>query len=439
MEIVSVSPLASPDKTKGHWHWLHKSLFDHFNSQSEHYATLGKHTEPSIGLRRMLKGRYTTTQFQYFPSPKNFLDAKKVADFLSKNVMEEGVIQIYEGGISELFLLANLSLTLSSHSKMHGIFNFHQASEWVALSQGKSFFHKRLVSNLKDIISVMSTKGWTFAAESSKLSFYLSKIFDINVVEYPIFTIFRSSTSKPSVMSSDRSIDVLFCPSSIEEFNFCVESWKILQSKHKGLTSSFVWRPARSRELNIGEKLVLQNLNIKLLDKTLSAEDYRSIHEDSKICVLPYRHSFYVWGSSGKINDALIHGCLPLVPKGTALEVTLRDYPYLSFEYDLPENLVEACVALLTKSTAPTLPSPVTIKDFDLWLRQTTLISTLDTTTSQFLRKRLVTSMFLSIIVWLQTPIRQKLLNQLARAAYALRLNPKVISVAKMIITAGKK
>ena len=99
----------------------------------------------------------------------------------------------------------------------------------------------------------------------------------------------------------------------------------------------------------------------------LESKEYEELLLSSRVVVLPYDKPYFRWGSSGKFNEAIAHGCFPVVPLGTAISSQSSGKSSLhEFAYPEEHSLVRLVTQMLSTPPPDDLV-PVFLKDFLKW------------------------------------------------------------------------
>lgn len=365
MKFVSFSGTATNDQAKGHWHWVHTTLSQFQQSQNFpieacYVGTAGKADSETI--TGLTKAPYSSMGFKIKSAHEIFADYKKLTKYLNSNP-EAVIFHVYEGGLSELLLVTLL------HNKLKNLrilFNLHQAEDWANILESNDLVSKYLRTCIKKIFQ--SIEGCSsFSAESSKLADLASEKLEVKFDTYPVFSIYSTAKEIKQRQETRKTIDVLFAPGNIYDLNFCLAVANNFKDANLNLKLSLIWRSVGSRKLTTNERKAIDLLGIVFYDSPIAFDEYVRLHTESRICVLPYSSPYYVWGSSGRVNDCLVFKCLPLVPAGTALAARLRDSGLdVSLDRDSHEKTALAITSLA--ANFPILPPAVTLDTWKEWV-----------------------------------------------------------------------
>ncbi len=263
---------------------------------------------------------------------------------------------IYDGGLSDYWVSYWLAIELP---EIQFTFNFHWADQWIGLIRSRKpsaiLTQKLLEKSIHQI-----PENLRLSAETKVFAKELSKKFDHEFAVFPIF-----SADAPRTVRSwkDREVDVLFLPQRRSELPFVFDAAKAMAAV--GITTEVALKPETwARWVKPDSDLE----TMAPLFLPLSKEKYAKLFSSSRIVVLPYDKPYFRWGSSGKFNEAIAHGCFPLVPKGSAISSQssgpAKDH---EFRYPCYKLLIKMVGKILASQTSVTL-RPVIFEDFLEWM-----------------------------------------------------------------------
>jgi hypothetical protein len=285
---------------------------------------------------------------------------------------------------------------------------------------------KIFAKSLTRILLELQSKGVVFSGESEKLSKFIGDKIGTEVASYPIFSIYDPSPAVPGFLSAEREIDVLYCPSSVSELSICINSFNELLKNGTALRGRLIWRSGRSRKLFKEELDELSRLDIQVQSETLSRAEYIEIHENSKICVLPYLHDFYLWGSSGRVNDSILFNAVPIVPKNTALAERVGPNSPLVYDREDPISLATSVQKVLDYEPSRLELCPITMEDFKNWALNVTEDRRVQSH-QEFSKSTLIATLLLLPALLSQIDFKERLLSALTHKIYQLKNGETII------------
>jgi hypothetical protein len=227
---------------------------------------------------------------------------KKVSDSIKSTGPHDNLFHFYDSGFSDIFFIHKM---IRKFPKSIFILNFHWANEVVRIFRRKDLVSKIQVSILGNLFRRFP-KNLVLTAESQGLADICSSRFSVEVLEYPVFSIYQPE--RRSMKEND-----FILVTKIES-----EARKILASIDK-----LNWGKSIPRVLILGinQESIIESLkkdfvevNIEGYCFTLSQDMYREIHLNSRVLILPYASEFYKWGSSGRVCDAATLGNKVVLP-----------------------------------------------------------------------------------------------------------------------------
>jgi hypothetical protein len=319
MALVSISPGASKNPSSGHWFWFYRHLYD-FQARRGRpgSVTLGPvaaECEHVIGVYRLpFSMRRLLRQFGSL-----FSDYVRLRAAIRCFPSTEGIIfQFYDGWVNELVFAALLAKRFP-RSKF--IYNLHWASEWSEIfAEGKhpnSYFGAAVLAVIRDM-----PENVAVTAETKRLASAVSGRLGRLIPAYPVFAAFEVGALRDW---AHRDYDVVFFPQRSDEVVWSLAACRRLELFGFRAAISCreeAWLRGMS-DLSDGEKFLPRQDDSSggpdLFFGPLSTEDFRALLSGSRVVVLPYRDPYFVWGSSGKFNEAIACGAFPLAPEDTAI------------------------------------------------------------------------------------------------------------------------
>ena len=298
--LVDIAPLASGDKSYGHWYWVHKKI-----SELENAITFTKvQGGVDYGVNK-LKGRY-----DYDNVPRNWVtqDFHTIKNALSKE-SSPIIFHIYEGNYQSIFLACKL---LRHFKKSVAVVNLHWADQ---VASDLNSNHETMVmfrSALRAVLEKFKSR-LHLQAESDKLASFLSRSLGYNVEPYLVFSVYEIPKHKNS-----KTYTALMSPSGLSELSIAIEGTKsLLQSGHRiAINISSYLYPGIISDSQIDNARLL---GYEVYVSNLEERQYVDLGTSSRLVLLTYNNDFYTWGSSGRLLDAVRFGSRVVLPEGTAV------------------------------------------------------------------------------------------------------------------------
>jgi len=357
--LLSLSAKVSPNKSDGHFFWYYRRLAAEFGDDNW-VAVVGPKTQTAaasvwwLPVLSLPKGRAP-----FSPRPRRTFraDMRAVSKIIeTASTQSHPAIQFYDGCLDDLVALCYLA---PRYPDSAFIFNFRPGKYWIPiLSRDKKLFH------LLQGVFGHTPRNVFLTAETPALCAEISRQIGVNPEIYPLYS---AQEFVPDVAFGGREIDVSFFPKSQPELELCVQ----LVNKLRGIVDhqALVVIPSGVFEKSGGREP--RGFN-QIIVGPVEADKYREIFENSKVIFLPYMKQYFQYGSSGKFNDALLAGAIPLVPEGSApLGQTKGQGKQPEFEFD-PEDIsgtVLKLEGLLQRSEGfSEKESGVTFEDFRMFV-----------------------------------------------------------------------
>jgi hypothetical protein len=298
--LVDISPLASGDKSNGHWYWFHKKISEIENSIT--FARIQSGVE--FGVNK-LEGRY-----DYENVPKNSIqrDFRRIKKVLSKE-SSSIIFHIYEGNYQSIFLACRL---LAHFKNSIAIVNLHWADQVASDLDVNHESMRNFRSALREVLEKFKSR-LHLQVESEKLASFMSKTLDYEVEPYLVCSVYDIPNK-----NMDKTYTALISPSGESEFFSAIEGTKaLIENGHRiAINISKYLYPSIISDSHIDEA---RTLGYEIFVSNLDENQYVSLGSSSKIALLTYRSDFYRWGSSGRLLDAVRFGSRIVLPEGTAV------------------------------------------------------------------------------------------------------------------------
>lgn len=305
--FVDLSTMVEGKPGRGHLHDFHKELRDN-TARVFSSAVIGGSIEeanelvsPVFQSKHFKRGMAT-----FFPIINMNSDLKRVNSLLDE-LRGIKVLHFYEGGFRELAFLTRI---LRTRTDVISIFNFFSLDPWFPLVSRTNPFGwiaRRIVRNI--VTRLRPITAFTFDSEMGLLRFRKALRLDFGSV-YPLFSsINLGSVERPSW--ANRGTDFLFAPRTRSEKKLVIETLKAMSLRaSQRISVTIISRWTSSFNEGKLSKVNLGRLDVSVKNGALSKTDYAKLFSDTKVVVLPYLDGHYVLGSSGKVLDAQLSGCL---------------------------------------------------------------------------------------------------------------------------------
>ena len=305
--FVNLSPFITADPNGGHFFSVHNKFKEKFSETYNYLAVssvggFNNSVDLSI-LPTEFKSRQVVVDGAIITNVALSIDKfVKSHEIKSSSV----IYHIYEGNVN-LFLLALELIKLDSSINL--IFNFL----WFEDEEGQ--INDLILGNpeILDHVKLSIDLGVLHInCESIKNSKTLSKLINRKITKYPTFSVYDSplkETNKNIILlipSSQSEIHLLY--KSLNKIIKFLSSYKVICLGH--------WEKASSKL----DYSLLKNLGVRINLDYVPDEEYISMLSRAKIMILPYQtFNWYKSGSSGRLEDALMHKSFVIVPKNTSL------------------------------------------------------------------------------------------------------------------------
>lgn len=318
MKILYVSWWASNKKQRGHLFWITSSLLGYCGEAEFSTATLK--TAKIQGSHNVLNPAAYQRGFGF----QNESVARTEADVLAKIVREEeiDVVVIYEGAVFELEVARSLSI-VAKNTKV--IVNLYEAERWA------QFFIQSSVDTLESFKrSYFDVQNMLVSAETRNLSALAKANLNLRIPVFPVFSTLDFqlvSIDDPTALWTRKRQPNSVCVSigSVNHFEFATALISRLQKEPDVSHIKVILqdRSGHSRH-HVG---ILRQLGLApddIFSGVLSPESYAFALLSSSLVLFTYNKENYAYKSSGRVQDALMMGCLPIVQKDTALSGQVR-------------------------------------------------------------------------------------------------------------------
>ncbi len=298
--LVDIAPLASGDKSNGHWYWVHKKISEIDNSVT--FTRVDGDAEFGI---KTLKGWY---DYQNVTESNIESDVENIKIGLPQT-LSPIIFHVYEGNYQSIFLACRL---LEHFKNATAIVNLHWADQVASDLQINSKPMKKFRSALKTVLEDFKDRLY-LQVESEKLANLMSKTLSFNIEPYLVFSVY-------DIPDTDqvKSYTALVSPSGESEFIDAIEGTKDLIENGNRVAiniATHLYPNVVSESRVNAARMMGYDVFISNLDE----REYVALGCSAKIVVLTYSNDFYRWGSSGRLLDSVRFGSRIVIPEGTAI------------------------------------------------------------------------------------------------------------------------
>ena len=256
-------------------------------------------------------------------------------------------VLFYDGSTADLILAMRLA---DRFPEIEFFFNFHNASFWGIESPSP-------IQALRDrsIGNILKSRQLNLSlfAESLELAQLLRKKFATEIAEFPV----PSSILRGSSDARTRPFDLRGQTVAISVSGTTPNEWL---GEYLTQLSEKSSKPIQVVVLNGPPlKVELERLSVESFSNPLPFAAYVNFIQNSKVHVLAYQgNDFYRLGSSGRFEDTLLLGAVPLVPGETAMAKRFASESALSrIESFSPDGLASLTLKILADKEVG-LPAP---------------------------------------------------------------------------------
>lgn len=336
MKFTDISYFASNSPSTGHY-WHHEALKQYLGSSNYELFSRGIGRERGAKLSSLGyesgAGKVTSLLAKS--------EARKILRFSNFVENENQILFFYEGGAFEFQLCLELSRNMNS-----GIiwFNFHDSVFWADACREPTKF-----SGLRESLSDPAVrKRVVFSAESTELSTMLSGTFDFPCRAFTLYTTLAQQLDNISALIktewNKRQVDLLVI---VGDFEMAPKVEKYVDVANSALgPDASIHIHWSGRDFELVKQLRYPSVTESF--GQISSEEYALQLANSRFTLLLYPKHRYEFKSSGRIEDAVLLGSVPIVPARTSL-VGQNSRSLPSFES--PDDLLE----ILSTSSSPQL------------------------------------------------------------------------------------
>lgn len=365
--LLYVSWLATDDPAKGHLFSMPNALLKYKGQENIRVAGLSSCNLE--GVSRILDPAVFRKGFRYRDLRKAKSEARRLAYFAERNNIKTMVI--FEGGLFELEVARHF-LGISENCSI--IVNLFTASNWLIFFERASkstllAFKERFLQIGRLIVS----------SETESLARTMAEKLGYQSPVYPVFSCLDPSHAiqlgeKKPVSRNLTSGVVCISVGSASHMSFTESLVRELYDSETQLEVIVILQSQSG--IDDKDAVRLQGLfgmfGARVVSGVLSDSEYSQILDYSDVILFTYDKSKYESKSSGRIQDALLMKCVPVVEKGTALEGQIKlagnDQVYCYEREDMSTVKLSIFSALSHKSD----PRGLGIPDFVSWSIQQT-------------------------------------------------------------------
>lgn len=301
------------------------------------YETLEEIRSPSETILLAQRGVQGPSRLEVFGpklgSTHNYITAPMLCSSSFKRLVnivgtsDVNQLLFYDGALFDFWLAVKIAREFPN---IDVFFNFHYAGDWAARLQNKKFARNMLRTLSR--VNTRSYRNLFWMAESSKLGQLVQETLLIEVEEFPVFA---NISPSEGAISREKIFDVLVPPLGRTQAGWDLELYKILRESFPKIRLASQNDPSTVANLS----------DIAFYPRNLAKNEYLSLVASSRFVALPYGSGFHIWGSSGRFEDALALGCIPVITSNTPMAGRFFD----SFP-PLPSNTSANAFALSIKS-----------------------------------------------------------------------------------------
>ena len=311
---------ACNDKSAGHWYWLPRVW-----SSLEGCESLVRVSESRIGASARLSNFLFKKSFEKLSNRAISHEASIISSELSLNRQTDFLI--YEGGVTELEVALRV-LDIDSSARVW--FNFHYSSQWAEFL-GKDDNVRWLLNLLTFSIRKHSGRVFLFAESEGLASLVFDRL-SLKVPSFPVFTTLPDQLASHEQSFSEARNLLTFYFEDFSRLEWLALQVELVGNDHPDLVLN-VLVPARMRLSSFQIETLRKRVGTKVVIRSgyLEPNEYARTLRASILVVLIYDTEQYLLHSSGKIEDILYCGALPVVPSGSLASQNSRRLPQLDY------------------------------------------------------------------------------------------------------------
>ena len=313
--FVDVSTMVEGAPGRGHLHDFHFELVAAAKRVFKTAIIVGPIAESNPLITPVFRAKHFRRGLgTFFPNLYMNEDLQRMASALD-GISGTKVLHFYEGGFRDLVFLSRI---MNQRKDIISVFNFFALDPWFTLiSKANPFGFLARIILRKTIFNLEPSTAFTFDSIHGLGKFRESLAVELGSV-YPLFSSLQ--VDKDQLKAWDRRKNTfLFAPRTRSEKKLVSSAITAVASNAtKPLSIAIVSRWKSSFDEAKVKKLGSDLVKVRVYNGGLEKSEYTRLFLDTRAVVLPYLDSHYVYGSSGKLLDAQIAGCLAIAPSWTA-------------------------------------------------------------------------------------------------------------------------
>ena len=313
MKVLYLAWSASNKTRAGHLHWIPKSLLEYRGAVEFTVAVLRtcslRSALPILNPKAYLRG------FDFQDFQMAVTEAQVISEEAAKREISQVVI--YEGAMFELQVATQLARL---NPQMSIIVNLFAAQKWA------DYLRSADESTLASLRMRFNQESNLFlTAETDGLSNVIAEKLGWKPKVFPVFTTLDYQLERGKSLSSldisETTRDkICISVGSEHHFEFLIELLSRLRGRVDMRSVRLILQARGGFKRCHSRKLRKLGINSnQVLRGNLSPEDYASTLSSSILILFTYDSKKYLLKSSGRVQDALLLGCVPVVSSGTAL------------------------------------------------------------------------------------------------------------------------
>lgn len=330
---------ASGRRRAGHWYWVPLSLSQFKGSRGFEVATLACNNLGYWPLLPNSSFESVNSGISIFSRPRL---AMRIRDLSSELRVDS--ISIYEGTIAELEVAVRVA-ALCPQLTIH--FNFYDGLEICRMLGAAA---PSELANLKSTLS--AHPNLAISCETEPLNELVRRELHIDSQVFPVFTTLDyqlEAVSESLSLSGEKRSRAVISVGKEEDLRLALEIVKHCKSEFSEI--SFVIQPRIRIPSEKIELMKLQGVEVLTL---LDPVEYKNLLESARVWIFTYSPKEYALKSSGRVQDCLLMGVIPIVPKGTALSSQWArggDYTYEIADLSTLKNAIRRASESLENPT----------------------------------------------------------------------------------------
>lgn len=326
MRIIHLANRHHDEPSAGHGHWLNREYKNSCVREDAEFflvapkVSVDPQSYPLFVLDRHARGRLT-----YFPLLGLKTDFKRLR-LLLQGSPKDSILHVYEGGLREFLLV---SLLVSEFGELKSVFNFNLADPWHTAVRSKNWIVKYLWKQINALV-VYCNKSVVYTAETKELASLLGARIVLPLREYALPP---NVPFELSVRKIKKDWDFFIPVFGASELGIVMDALHELK-RRTGKIYRVRIQPRWSGSLSPTALIEVDELDLELLPKVISQEEYVNTLIATSVVVLPYKNlEYYRFQSSGRVQDAVSLGAKVIVPATTSLSRQVLEASW-GYEFD---------------------------------------------------------------------------------------------------------